>query len=138
MPSCYPITRLRYADNRIVNIMKVYIERTNLQLELIRFSKQMLNLFTFTFLRSDGFANETHSRKFRTQTTSAPWVTDLGRFAAASECMAGHTKWKTYCTCTIITYSNCRGSFLDIFKKIGLRENIQYYQYRTYQMNSRL
>ena len=49
--SCYQITMLRYADNGIVNIMKVYIERTNLQLELIRFSKQMLNLFTFTFAK---------------------------------------------------------------------------------------
>ncbi len=27
---------LRYADKRIVNIMKVYIERNNLQIELIR------------------------------------------------------------------------------------------------------
>ena len=31
------VTRLRYADKRIVNIMKVYIERNNLQLELIRY-----------------------------------------------------------------------------------------------------
>ena len=28
-----PSTLLRYADKRIVNIMKVYIERNNLQLE---------------------------------------------------------------------------------------------------------
>ena len=28
---------LRYADKRIANIMKVYIERNNLQVELIRF-----------------------------------------------------------------------------------------------------
>ena len=31
---------LHYADKRIVNIMKVYIERNNLQLELIRYIKQ--------------------------------------------------------------------------------------------------
>ena len=47
--SYYTITLLRYADNRIVNIMKVYIERSNFQLELIRFSKLMFSLFTFTF-----------------------------------------------------------------------------------------
>ena len=29
------VTRLRYADKRIVDLMKVYIERNNLQLELI-------------------------------------------------------------------------------------------------------
>ena len=29
------VTQLRYADKRIVNIMKVYIERNNLQLEFI-------------------------------------------------------------------------------------------------------
>ena len=30
---------LRYTGNRIVNIMKVYIKRNNLQVELIRYSK---------------------------------------------------------------------------------------------------
>ena len=30
---------LRYTDNRIVNMMKVYIKRNNLQVELIRYSK---------------------------------------------------------------------------------------------------
>ena len=30
---------LHYTDNHIVNIMKVYIERNNLQVELIRYSK---------------------------------------------------------------------------------------------------
>ena len=33
-------TQLRHADKRVVNIMKVYIEKNNLQLELIRLSKQ--------------------------------------------------------------------------------------------------
>ena len=32
---------LRYADKRIVNIMKVYIERNNTQVELIRFCKNL-------------------------------------------------------------------------------------------------
>ncbi len=31
---------LCYTDNRIVNIMKVYIERSNLQVELKRYSKK--------------------------------------------------------------------------------------------------
>ena len=44
----------------IVNIMKVYIERNNLQLQLIRYSNKCL------ILRSDGFVLRTHSRKFRT------------------------------------------------------------------------
>ena len=42
---------LRYADKRIVNIMKVYIVRNNLQVEFIRFRKKMLTLFTFTFAK---------------------------------------------------------------------------------------
>ena len=32
---------LRYADKRILNIMKVYIERNNLQLELMRYHKNV-------------------------------------------------------------------------------------------------
>ena len=44
---------LRYPDNCIVNIMKVYIERNNLQVELIRFCN-FLTLFTL-LLRNDGF-----------------------------------------------------------------------------------
>ena len=47
-----PIVRfgqpLHYAHKRIVNILKVYIERNTLQLELIRYSKPNLTLFTFT------------------------------------------------------------------------------------------
>ena len=40
------VTQLRYADKRIVNIMKVYIKRNNsLQIELIRYSKKI----DFTF-----------------------------------------------------------------------------------------
>ena len=46
--------QLRYIYNRIVKIMKVYIERNSLQVGLIRYSKKMLTLFTL-FLLSDGF-----------------------------------------------------------------------------------
>ena len=74
----HPSTLLRYADKHIVNIMKVYIERNNLQLELIRYSKQMLTLFTSTFVKRQIQYNITHwtqIRRFRTQTTSAPVLT---------------------------------------------------------------
>ena len=36
----HPIMLQVYADKRIVNVMNVYIERNNLQLELILYSKQ--------------------------------------------------------------------------------------------------
>ena len=65
---------LRYAVKRIVNIMKVSIERNNLQVELIRFRKIMLTFHSRLLLRSEGFTHRTHSRKFRTQTTSAPFL----------------------------------------------------------------
>ncbi len=49
------ITLLRYAQRRIfVNIMKVYIERNNLQLELIRYRKNVYFIH-FTFA-NDGFS----------------------------------------------------------------------------------
>ena len=40
---------LRCAHKRTVNIMKVYIERKNMQVESIRFRKKISHLFTFTF-----------------------------------------------------------------------------------------
>ena len=41
---------LRCAHKRIANIMKVYIERKNMHVELIRFRKKKTShLFTFTF-----------------------------------------------------------------------------------------
>ncbi len=49
------ITLLRYADKCIVNIMKVYIGRNNLQLELIRYRKQC-GLYSRLLLRSVGFS----------------------------------------------------------------------------------
>ncbi len=59
-------TLLRYADKRIVSIMKVFIERNNLQLELIWYSKKMLILSTLNFAKRRS----------------------LVRLAVASECMA--------------------------------------------------
>ena len=40
---------LRYADKRIVNIIKVYIERNNLQVELIRFRKKNVDFIHVYF-----------------------------------------------------------------------------------------
>ena len=50
---------LRCANKRIVKIMKVYIERNNMQVELIRFRNKMSTLFTnrgtmFTAYSLDG------------------------------------------------------------------------------------
>ena len=42
---------LRCAHKPIVNIMKAYIERNNMQVELIRFLKNISPLFTFTFAK---------------------------------------------------------------------------------------
>ena len=41
IPFRHPITILHYADKRIVNITNVYIESNNLQLELIRYFKNV-------------------------------------------------------------------------------------------------
>ena len=74
----YPISLLRYADKRNFNINKVYIEMNNLQLELIRYRKKMLSLFTFTFAKrliQCNISKRMHIRKFRTQNTSALFLT---------------------------------------------------------------
>ena len=42
------------AHKRIVNIMTVYIERNNIQVELKRFRKKKSTLFTFTFAKREG------------------------------------------------------------------------------------
>ena len=62
------VTHLRYADKRIVNIMKVYIERNTLQLELIR-NRNFFKLYSRLLLQSNGF----NGRKFQTQTTLTPY-----------------------------------------------------------------
>ena len=50
----HPITLIRYADKRIVDIMTVYIESNNMHLELIRNSKQCW-LYSRLLLRTYGF-----------------------------------------------------------------------------------
>ena len=42
---------LRCSHKRIVNIIKVHIERSNMQVKLIRFRKKIYPLFTFTFAK---------------------------------------------------------------------------------------
>ena len=72
------IQLLRYADKQIVNIMKMYIDRNNLQVELMRCSKKMLTLLTFNFAKSwiqCNIAHRMHGRKFRPETTSDPFLT---------------------------------------------------------------
>ena len=44
---------LRYADKRIVNIMKVYIERNSLQIELIRYHKNVDFIHVYFFEATD-------------------------------------------------------------------------------------
>ena len=56
----HKITLSRYADNRIDNIMKVYIERNHLQLYLIRHREQMLTLFKLIFAKQCSIAHRTH------------------------------------------------------------------------------
>ena len=72
----HPITLLRYQEKRIVNKMKVYIERNNLQLELIQNRKKCW-LYSRLLLPSDwlNFTHQTHISKFRTQTASASFLT---------------------------------------------------------------
>ena len=53
------IAQLRYAEKFIVNIMKVYIERKNLQLELIRYSVcERILFYSCLLLQTDGFAHK--------------------------------------------------------------------------------
>ena len=50
-----------------------YIQRNNLQLEYIRYSKTMLTLFMFNFTKQR-IRHRKHSKKFRTKNTSAPFL----------------------------------------------------------------
>ena len=50
------ITLLRHADKHIIHIMKVYIERNKMQLEVISYSKTVDFIHVLAYsLRSDGF-----------------------------------------------------------------------------------
>ena len=86
--------RLRYADNRIVNIMKVYIERNNLQVELIRYHKNvdLIHVYFCEATDSMQYRPPNVNREF-SKTNHFGSVSDsLGRFSAASEYMAGVKK----------------------------------------------
>ena len=89
-----PITLLHYADKRIVNTMKVYIERNNLQLELIRYGKTNLILFTFSFAKIGLNAilpTERTSESFEiTQFRPHFWQSRPTR--GTSQCTASHIK----------------------------------------------
>ena len=78
------VTKLRYAGKRIVNIMKVYIERNNLQLESIRYSKNILTLFTFTL--ANGRIRPPIAYQEVSNTNNFGSVSDS--LTAATECMA--------------------------------------------------
>ena len=58
----YLIMLLRYADKHIVNILKVCIERNNLQLELKPPVKR-LTLFTFTYCETTGSVHQNLHRQ---------------------------------------------------------------------------
>ena len=89
-------TLLRYyADKRIVNIIEVYIERNNLQLELIQYHKKMW-LYSCLLLRRDEF-NAISSTNIAYQKVSNTnhfgSVSDsIGWLAAMCECMASVLK----------------------------------------------
>ena len=53
---CAPL--LRSAHKRIVNIMTVYIERNNIQVELLRFRKKIATLFALQTLTWETFATD--------------------------------------------------------------------------------
>ena len=55
----------RYADQCIVNIMQVYIERNDLQVEVIRCRNKMLTLFTYTLTKRRNQCNIAHRKKIR-------------------------------------------------------------------------
>ena len=65
---------LRCANKRIVNLMKVYIESSNMHVELIRFVKKISTLFTFSFPNRGMHCNIAHRTQFE-------------RAAAARKCL---------------------------------------------------
>ena len=55
-----------FADTRIVNIMRMYIERNKMQVELIRFRENILSFFTFTFAKRIIQCNIVHRTQLQT------------------------------------------------------------------------
>ena len=107
---------LRCADKRIVNIMKVYIERNNLQLELVWYHKKCwlyscllmwsirFNAISLTEHISGSFEHKTLRLNF--------WL------ATASQCMANLFNWRKICSmqsfqhCPVLLYPFTRVIFL--------------------------
>ena len=69
---------IKYQINAFVNITKLYIERSNLQLELIRYRIDFIDMFACeATVAMQYIPPNAYMRKFRTQTTSAPFLTVL-------------------------------------------------------------
>ena len=122
-----------YADKRTVNEMKVYLERNNSQVELIRCCEQVLTLFTFTSAKRQiqcKMAHRTQIMRFRTQTTSAPFLTQ-SRLTRGRESMHGYT-----IHCSTIQYNTIQ--YNTIQYTVVQYNTIQYntIQYNTIQYNT--
>ena len=85
-----PIMLLRYSDKRIVNIMKVYIERNNLKLELIRYRNFFDFIHVYFYEATDSMQCHTpNGYQVVSNTNHFGSVSDsLGRLSAMSLCMA--------------------------------------------------
>ena len=85
---------LPYADNRIINIMNMYIERNNEHVELIRYRKNVVFIHVY-------FCEATDSMQYRPPNVNQEFPNtnhfgsiseSLGRLSASSECMASVKK----------------------------------------------
>ena len=83
------VTQLHYADKRILNIMKVYIERNNLQLELIRYGKNVdfIHVYFCEAIDSMQYRPPNAYREVSNTNHFGSISYSLGRLSAASECM---------------------------------------------------
>ena len=67
---------IHYKINALVNITKLYIERSNLQLELIRYRIDFIDMFACeATVAMQYLPPNAYMRKFRTHTTLAPFLT---------------------------------------------------------------
>ena len=93
---CHQIVQLRYADKRFVNIMKVYIERNNLQLELIRYCKHFdfIHVYFCEAMDSMQYRPPNAYREVSNINHFWPVYDSLGRLVATSECIASrYIQW---------------------------------------------
>ena len=84
----HPITLLRYADERIVNFMKVDIERNKLQLEFIRYRKKNVDfIHVYDCVASDSIKYRSPNAYHDVSNTNHfGYVSDnLGRLAKNNE-----------------------------------------------------